>query len=192
MTPNDPKLSDGSERRDGCAGEGGGAAGVTRTDVRCSAWLGVDGLLTNMSSHPRSETIVIPSGSVSVPWQYTPLQTSFLHLVRAARSFGQCGRYLWWFLRSLRAVLRVSAMRKRMSRFLACAFRGFRWRQGYNVSLVGDVKTPNDPKLSDGGGLARPLHGGGKAAAEAAGVTCRSGSLQRMVRRTVGLGRSIE
>ena len=45
------------------------------------------------------------------------------------------------------------------------------------------AKTPNDPKLSDGGGRARPLHGGGKVAAEAAGVTDRSRSLQRMVRR---------
>ena len=45
------------------------------------------------------------------------------------------------------------------------------------------VATPNDLKLSDGGGQARPLHGGGKAAAEAAGVTGRSRSLQRMVRR---------
>jgi hypothetical protein len=48
------------------------------------------------------------------------------------------------------------------------------------------AESPNDPKLSDGGGLARPLHGGGKAAAEAAGVTARSSSLQRMVRRAVG------
>ena len=49
-------------------------------------------------------------------------------------------------------------------------------------------RTPNDPKLSDGGGLARPLHGGGKAAAEAAGVTARSRSLQRLVRRCGRLG----
>jgi hypothetical protein len=42
---------------------------------------------------------------------------------------------------------------------------------------------PNDPKLSDCGGRARPLHGGGQVAAEAAGVTDRSSSLQRMVRR---------
>ena len=49
--------------------------------------------------------------------------------------------------------------------------------------IVSERRTPNDPKLSDGGGLARPLHGGGKAAAEAAGVTDRSRSLQRMVRR---------
>ena len=48
------------------------------------------------------------------------------------------------------------------------------------------VATPNDPKLSDGGGLARPLHGGGKVAAEAAGVTARSRSLQRIV-RPIGL-----
>ena len=46
------------------------------------------------------------------------------------------------------------------------------------------VATPNDPKLSDGGGLARPL----RAVARwwrsfAAGVTDRSRSLQRMVRR---------
>ena len=47
-----------------------------------------------------------------------------------------------------------------------------------------NLATPNDLKLSDRGGTARPLHGGGKAAAEAAGVTCRSGSLQRMVRRS--------
>ncbi len=38
--PNDPKLSDCPARRDGCAGEGGGAAGVTRGAVRSSAWLG--------------------------------------------------------------------------------------------------------------------------------------------------------
>ena len=45
-----------------------------------------------------------------------------------------------------------------------------------------NVATPNDPKLSDGGGLAQPVHGGGKAAAEAPAVTDRSRSLQRMVR----------
>ena len=39
-TPNDPKLSDGGGWRDGCAGEGGGAASVTAGAVRCSAWLG--------------------------------------------------------------------------------------------------------------------------------------------------------
>jgi hypothetical protein len=38
--PNDPKLSDGGGWRDGCAGEGGGAASVTAGAVRCSAWLG--------------------------------------------------------------------------------------------------------------------------------------------------------
>ena len=38
---NDLKLSDCPARRDGCAGEGGGAAGVTRGAVRSSAWLGV-------------------------------------------------------------------------------------------------------------------------------------------------------
>jgi len=42
-TPNDPKLSDGGGWRDGCAGEGGGAASVTAGAVRCSAWLGVAG-----------------------------------------------------------------------------------------------------------------------------------------------------
>jgi len=36
----DLKLSDCPARRDGCAGEGGGAAGVTRGAVRSSAWLG--------------------------------------------------------------------------------------------------------------------------------------------------------
>ena len=36
-TPNDPKLSDGGGWRDGCAGEGGGAASVTAAAVRCSA-----------------------------------------------------------------------------------------------------------------------------------------------------------
>jgi hypothetical protein len=55
-----------------------------------------------------------------------------------------------------------------------------------------DVASPNDPKLSDCGGRARPLHGGGKVAAEAAGVTDRSSSLQRMVRRTVGFGGDIK
>ncbi len=50
---------------------------------------------------------------------------------------------------------------------------------------VNVCKSPNDPKLSDSGGRARPLHGGGKVAAEAAGVTDRSSSLQRMVRRLV-------
>jgi hypothetical protein len=35
---NDLKLSDCPARRDGCAGEGGGAAGVTRGAVRSSAW----------------------------------------------------------------------------------------------------------------------------------------------------------
>src|SRR4051812_11479619 len=40
-TANDPKLSDGGGWRDGCAGEGGGAASVTAGAVRCSAWLGV-------------------------------------------------------------------------------------------------------------------------------------------------------
>src|SRR4051812_13773985 len=44
-TANDPKLSDRGARRDGCAGEGGGAAGVTRGTVRCSAWLGVPGFI---------------------------------------------------------------------------------------------------------------------------------------------------
>ena len=39
-SPNDPKLSDGGGWRDGCAGEGGGAASVTAGAVRCSAWLG--------------------------------------------------------------------------------------------------------------------------------------------------------
>ena len=34
------KLSDGGGWRDGCAGEGGGAASVTAGAVRCSAWLG--------------------------------------------------------------------------------------------------------------------------------------------------------
>ena len=38
--PIDPKLSDGGGWRDGCAGEGGGAANVTAGAVRCSAWLG--------------------------------------------------------------------------------------------------------------------------------------------------------
>lgn len=59
-SPNDPKLSDGSERRDSCAGNSQSeatnvskaapesetlkqesAASVTRADVRWSAWLGV-------------------------------------------------------------------------------------------------------------------------------------------------------
>ena len=40
QSPNDPKLSDGGGWRDGCAGEGGGAASVTAGAVRCSAWLG--------------------------------------------------------------------------------------------------------------------------------------------------------
>jgi len=35
-SPNDLKLSDCPARRDGCAGEGGGAAGVTRGAVRSS------------------------------------------------------------------------------------------------------------------------------------------------------------
>jgi hypothetical protein len=39
-SPNDLKLSDCPARRDGCVGEGGGAAGVTRGAVRSSAWLG--------------------------------------------------------------------------------------------------------------------------------------------------------
>ena len=43
-TPNDPKLSDGGGWRDGCAGEGGGAASVTAAAVRCSAWLGDVGI----------------------------------------------------------------------------------------------------------------------------------------------------
>src|SRR5438093_328764 len=34
---NDPKLSDGGGWRDGCAGEGGGAASVTAGAVRCIA-----------------------------------------------------------------------------------------------------------------------------------------------------------
>jgi hypothetical protein len=38
--PKDPKLSDGGGWRDGCTGEGGGAASVTAGAVRCSAWLG--------------------------------------------------------------------------------------------------------------------------------------------------------
>ena len=38
--------------------------------------------------------------------------------------------------------------------------------------------TPNDLKLSDGGGLAQPVR------AKAAAVTARSGSLQRMVERS--------
>ena len=37
------KVSDGSEWRDGCAGEGGGAAGGTRTDVRSTALFGDSG-----------------------------------------------------------------------------------------------------------------------------------------------------
>jgi hypothetical protein len=37
--PDDLKLSDCPARRDGCAGEGGGAVGVTRGAVRSSAWL---------------------------------------------------------------------------------------------------------------------------------------------------------
>ena len=45
MSPNDRKLSDGGGWRDGCAGEGGGAASVTAAAVRCSAWLGVSGLI---------------------------------------------------------------------------------------------------------------------------------------------------
>ena len=45
MTPNDHKLSDGGGWRDGCAGEGGGAASVTAGAVRCSAWLGVSGFI---------------------------------------------------------------------------------------------------------------------------------------------------
>ena len=40
-TPNDPKLSHGGGWRDGCVGEGGGAASVTAGAVGCSAWLGV-------------------------------------------------------------------------------------------------------------------------------------------------------
>ncbi len=39
--PIDPKLSDGGGWRDGCAGEGGGAASVTAGAVRCSAGLGI-------------------------------------------------------------------------------------------------------------------------------------------------------
>jgi membrane protease subunit (stomatin/prohibitin family) len=34
MRPNDPKLSDGGGWRDGCVGEGGGAASVTAGAVR--------------------------------------------------------------------------------------------------------------------------------------------------------------
>jgi len=39
-----PQVSDGGGWRDGCAGEGGGAASVTAGAVRRSAWLGVAGL----------------------------------------------------------------------------------------------------------------------------------------------------
>ena len=40
-SPNALKVSDGSEWRDGCAGEGGGAADVTRTDIRSTFRLAV-------------------------------------------------------------------------------------------------------------------------------------------------------
>ena len=46
---NDPKLSDGGGWRDGCAGEGGGAASVTAGAVRCSAWLAVAGIAEDSS-----------------------------------------------------------------------------------------------------------------------------------------------
>ena len=47
-----------------------------------------------------------------------------------------------------------------------------------------NVATPNDPKLSDRGGTALHVPAEGKAAGSVAhAVTCRSGSLQRMVRR---------
>ena len=52
MTPNDPKLSDGGGWRDGCVGEGGGAASVTAGAVRCSAWLGVAAVVMDAAPVP--------------------------------------------------------------------------------------------------------------------------------------------
>ena len=46
--PNDPKLSDGRGGHDACMVGGKAAAeagGMTNPPVRCSAWLGVDGII---------------------------------------------------------------------------------------------------------------------------------------------------
>ena len=57
VTPNDLKLSDCPARRDGCAGESGGAAGVTRGAVRSSAWLGVGAANTECEATNNGSTI---------------------------------------------------------------------------------------------------------------------------------------
>ena len=49
------------------------------------------------------------------------------------------------------------------------------------------LATPNDPKLSDGGGWRGPCMAGGKAAAETRAVTAVAVRLQLMVRRITRL-----
>jgi hypothetical protein len=57
-SPTDLKLSDCPARRDGCVGEGGGAAGVTRGAVRSSAWLGVTDCVESMAKgRPNGEKL---------------------------------------------------------------------------------------------------------------------------------------
>ena len=43
-------------------------------------WLGI---FKNLATHPRTETVPLPSGCSLVPEKYTPLQRSFLDLVKA-------------------------------------------------------------------------------------------------------------
>ena len=63
-SPNDPKLSDGGGWRDGCAGEGGGAASVTAGAVRCSAWLG-DVRCINLNDMTVADGAALPQGELT-------------------------------------------------------------------------------------------------------------------------------
>src|ERR1700686_2976650 len=72
-------------------------------NVPLLAWLDI---VKNLTHHPRTETVPLPSGCLFVPQQYTRLQRSFLDLVEAARHLRQAARCLWWSWLGVRAPVR--------------------------------------------------------------------------------------
>src|SRR5438876_9217642 len=99
---------------------------ASRRKVR-SSWLNI---VKNLSHHPRTETVPLPSGCSFVPQRYTRLQRSFLDLVEAARHLRLAGRCLCWSWLGVRAAFRDSAIccigRRRVA--------GLRQKEGSNAS----------------------------------------------------------
>ena len=121
-------MSDGSEWRDGCVGEGGRAAGVTRTDVRSTAELDVAASLL------ARETI----GNTSGEWQSTQHRESLkvapiccVHIGRRC----DCDAVVW--LQRNQAVSKSGLC-------LDCCLYGIGAPSGDRLALAGDDNRERD------------------------------------------------